>query len=50
MCVQVLSGVISNDSDAFLYGATTVYRKFTASGNTVSIYIKPAVFVNKSVV
>lgn len=26
---QIVGGCITNDGDAFLYGATTVYRNFT---------------------
>lgn len=26
---QIVNGCITNDGDAFLYGATTVYRNFT---------------------
>ena len=31
MYVQVTDGVLTNDSDAFLYGANTVYRDLTTS-------------------
>ena len=29
--LQVVDGCITNDGDAFLYGATTVYRNFTTN-------------------
>ena len=39
----MVDGCITNDGDAFLYGATTVYRKFAIDGkaqvNTIDKYV-----------
>lgn len=34
-----MNGVVTQDSDSFLYGARTVYRNFNASGNgSIDVY------------
>ena len=37
--IQVADGVLTNDSDAFLYGATTVYRDLTTERVRTHIYV-----------
>ena len=37
--IQVADGVLTNDSDAFLYGATTVYRDLTTDRVRTDIHV-----------
>lgn len=36
--LQVVDGCITNDGDAFLYGAVTVYRNFTTNSKARDIF------------
>lgn len=52
--IQVVHGVISQDSDVFLYGGNTVFRNFTANQKKVTaekfkyVMSEKSVFLNKS--
>jgi len=37
--VGMVHGVLTDDTDALLYGASTVYKNMTTSGSKVSVYL-----------
>jgi len=44
---QIVDGIITQDSDCFLYGARIVYRNFNASGNgSVDVYCMDSIEKN----
>lgn len=45
--MQIVDGVITNDSDAFLYGAKKVYRNFTINSGSGTVDVFDMLHIEK---